>query len=426
MPQPLPHPSVTKILILGNTGVGKSFLCNVLLERKTFASKFSSTSVTSGVDIDIDMDCNQHARLIYNIPGLIESDEENIKRNKACIKEAFESHAELPTLILFVMVTVSGRPAPQDIAAFSAIGDFLKLEAKKRNAVLGIVVNKVEPDEHEDYGGYKAEVRRTIQKLCGVSVVYFCEKVQLADRDNFDCPSVLKLRGTLTSTMRDLQPAKLEIDPSAELELAEDKLAKKLEELKHAQKEIEDKHTAEMKAQSKEHMLAVEEIKNANQRAIEAAQQAHAAKLSEVIAELERNKKTIQEHKEELVQMRKDAERKDAAPPRGGITPELLFLAQLMDRQDNLQQHSIGQPMMMPGPAGMPNHDFGSGMSQGGHWGGQAMGSNSRQGTHAGPAGPGPMSWNAYQHAHAGSGMSRGSGPNSFSAGYKAYKASFK
>ena len=110
----------TKVLILGNSGVGKSFLCNVILQHTTFASKTSFDSVTWKVEVEASSDIDGEAYVIYNIPGLLEVDEANVARNKACIKQAFEQHPHLAphTVVLFVLGNQNGRLLPDDIAAW--------------------------------------------------------------------------------------------------------------------------------------------------------------------------------------------------------------------------------------------------------------------------------------------------------------------
>jgi DNA replication protein DnaC len=62
------------LIILGNSGVGKSFLANILLGREAFKHEFSARSVTHRTEFqEITFDDRDYA--IFNIPGLIEADQ---------------------------------------------------------------------------------------------------------------------------------------------------------------------------------------------------------------------------------------------------------------------------------------------------------------------------------------------------------------
>ncbi len=62
------------LIIIGNSGVGKSFLANILLGREAFKHAFAARSVTHITEFqEITIDDYDYA--IFNIPGLIEADQ---------------------------------------------------------------------------------------------------------------------------------------------------------------------------------------------------------------------------------------------------------------------------------------------------------------------------------------------------------------
>jgi len=69
------------IIIIGNTGVGKSFVVNCLLDDEVFASEERSIAVTSKLEFRKIL-IEDVTYKIYNIPGLLEDDEEKVKNNK--------------------------------------------------------------------------------------------------------------------------------------------------------------------------------------------------------------------------------------------------------------------------------------------------------------------------------------------------------
>jgi DNA replication protein DnaC len=62
------------LIILGNSGVGKSFLANILLDREAFKHEFSARSVTHRTEYE-EITFDNHRYAIFNIPGLIEADQ---------------------------------------------------------------------------------------------------------------------------------------------------------------------------------------------------------------------------------------------------------------------------------------------------------------------------------------------------------------
>ncbi len=62
------------LIILGNSGVGKSFLANILLDKDVFKHEFSPRSVTHRTEFQ-EITIENHHYAIFNIPGLIEADQ---------------------------------------------------------------------------------------------------------------------------------------------------------------------------------------------------------------------------------------------------------------------------------------------------------------------------------------------------------------
>jgi len=62
------------LIILGNSGVGKSFLANILLDKEIFKHDFSARSVTHRTEYQ-QITIGDHDYAVFNIPGLIEADQ---------------------------------------------------------------------------------------------------------------------------------------------------------------------------------------------------------------------------------------------------------------------------------------------------------------------------------------------------------------
>ena len=77
------------LILLGNTGVGKSFLANVLLGENAFEHRCDTASVTH---VTRSKRAQFYGRIyeVFDVPGLIEYDQEALDRNKSEIQKAFD------------------------------------------------------------------------------------------------------------------------------------------------------------------------------------------------------------------------------------------------------------------------------------------------------------------------------------------------
>lgn len=130
------------LLILGNTGADKTSICNTIIGYKRFEADFRRKAVTTAVDYHRIV-AGTSDLLIYNMPGLIESDQEEVGRNKREIIKAFEQSRI--SLVMFVWTQVDGRPQPDDIIAFKALQEAYKFSAKSLMFVLPNIPSKRPP-----------------------------------------------------------------------------------------------------------------------------------------------------------------------------------------------------------------------------------------------------------------------------------------
>ncbi|CAF3647792.1 unnamed protein product [Rotaria socialis] len=107
------------LILLGNSGVGKSFLGNVILGRDVFEHECSSGSVTHETEFE-DYAVGNASYAVFNIPGLIEADQEAVDRNKTEIYKAFQQRPN--SVVAYVFTGGSGgRIRDEDVVGFKAI-----------------------------------------------------------------------------------------------------------------------------------------------------------------------------------------------------------------------------------------------------------------------------------------------------------------
>lgn len=148
------------IITLGNSGVGKSFLCNLMLGEERFTHEFSPCSVTSQTE-SVTMPFGKFQPIIFNVPGLIEADQERIETNKNEIKTAFETKPW--SIVLFVFGTQQGRIRDEDVVAFKALHQAYTFN---QDALL-LVINGL-PKERP--ARYDADAMFQLQRVLGSEV----------------------------------------------------------------------------------------------------------------------------------------------------------------------------------------------------------------------------------------------------------------
>ena len=134
------------IIILGNAGAGISFLCNLIIGSERFKADFQPDAVTSETEYHR-METPNCDYLVYNIPGLVETNQEHIDRNKQEIQKAFNSCPN--AIVIFVWTHVGGRVQNDDVLAFEALNNAY---AFPREALM-FVVNNVPTTRSDKYEG---------------------------------------------------------------------------------------------------------------------------------------------------------------------------------------------------------------------------------------------------------------------------------
>ena len=164
--------SPTAIIILGNSGVGKSFLANRLLnDDQAFESRFSARSVTHQTEWKNYRASNTSTEYVVgNIPGLIENNQKAIDENRHEIMKAFEQYPW--AIVLFVFGHKNGRIPDEDLVAFARINDAYQFPSQS----LLVIVNGIPSDRPN---GYEERTKQLLHEITHVDEnhIYFIEKV---------------------------------------------------------------------------------------------------------------------------------------------------------------------------------------------------------------------------------------------------------
>jgi hypothetical protein len=248
------------IIILGNTGVGKSFLANILLGQEAFVHKAAPRAVTTETEFkEITMGNETYA--IFNIPGLIEADQKRMEINKIEIHKAF--HARPTSIILYVFGSQGGRIRDEDVVAFNALNKAYQFDLRS----LVLIINEVPKDRPKNYEG---EVIVLLEELIKVP----CETLCVLDMINKNNPDERQyLKNKLLQVIVERAPHFHE--KKQEIELRSEEIHKAKQEIKRLQKDFQQNkqiYEKKIKEQQKRYDNMLAKIRNENsqmQRLIE-------------------------------------------------------------------------------------------------------------------------------------------------------------
>ncbi|CAF0969674.1 unnamed protein product [Adineta ricciae] len=169
------------IILLGNTGAGKSFLGNILLGRDAFKNECNPNSVTHETEFETFVN-DDESYAVFNIPGLIEGDQTAIDRNKREIYKAFEQRPNSVVVFIFVGGS-SGRMRDEDLVAFNALHQAFKFKPQS----LVLIVNDLPPRRSENY---EATVTVSLERLLKISNLKVCFLDRIDNKNHDECNRV--------------------------------------------------------------------------------------------------------------------------------------------------------------------------------------------------------------------------------------------
>ncbi|ELR23793.1 GTPase, putative [Acanthamoeba castellanii str. Neff] len=113
------------LVVVGNPGVGKSFLCNIFLQENAFNHAWQVGACTKNAEFRtavLSGDSGETPQVVHvhNVPGLIEHDPARMAANKQAIGQAFAQPGE--HIIMYVFAPGrGGRLEASDFAAYEAL-----------------------------------------------------------------------------------------------------------------------------------------------------------------------------------------------------------------------------------------------------------------------------------------------------------------
>lgn len=193
------------IITCGNSGVGKSFLDNIILwEKDTFKHKYTFTSVTRLTEYVV-RKINGVWTAVYNIPGLIESKDQNLKANVEQIELAFAGKEA--QIILYVFgVGDGGKIRHEDVETYRALYDSYNFDEYS----LIFVVNNVDPEADLSY---KTDLVVYLKQLLALPLeksmsLVFINKFNKDDAKNMDGEAIRAARVDLLRAIKAASPHK--------------------------------------------------------------------------------------------------------------------------------------------------------------------------------------------------------------------------
>eukprot|EP01113_Clastostelium_recurvatum_P003683 TRINITY_DN1160_c0_g1_i2.p2 TRINITY_DN1160_c0_g1~~TRINITY_DN1160_c0_g1_i2.p2 ORF type:complete len:307 (+),score=81.94 TRINITY_DN1160_c0_g1_i2:124-921(+) len=239
------------LLYLGNSGVGKTWLVNLTLGKEAFRAAYESSSVTKTTEyVDVMVTYSRGAVMtrLFNIPGLIENNQEAIEHNKVEIQKAFVQRPV--SVVVFVFSVTGGRIRDEDMVAFEALNKSYRLKPES----LCIVVNQLNKKKRTP--DYERETKLRIESLTGIPSlpIAFINEV-----DDDDVAGRQEARATLLHVIETRLPAQHEKHHDIQLQL--DQIKKAKEEVKAKQEEF-DRMKAAMDAEAAKKLAEIEALKN--------------------------------------------------------------------------------------------------------------------------------------------------------------------
>ncbi|CAF1113730.1 unnamed protein product [Didymodactylos carnosus] len=169
-----PNNSKCGLILLGNSGAGKSFIANILLGEDRFQHAYRPTAVTRKTD-SAELTIGDTTYAIFDIPGLIEAKQEQIDLNKTEIEKAFQQRPL--SIILFVFRSCGGRILDEDLIAFRAINEAYQFNLTS----LIFVLNNLDPKRDSEYEG---QTTALLQEILELKQIKLCFLDHIDVRDN--------------------------------------------------------------------------------------------------------------------------------------------------------------------------------------------------------------------------------------------------
>ena len=425
---------IAKILILGNSGVGKSMLLNVLLESDEFESKFSSTAVTKVTELDV-LHIDDTAYLLYNVPGLLDPDANVAMKNGAEIEKAIRDRSNTAAISLFVLTVEGGRLRAEDLEAWAAITKYAP--AIKDLTAVTFVVNKICEDDFEsqnDRDDYELAIHKQIRRFTNANyTIVLLPKLSKEDKASPKSPARLRMRARLITAIDKLEGVALRVAEGARIQLHSEVLKKEIDETRAAMVAMQAKFEAEAKQNAETHQMELAAMRVEAERDMREVEARHARDVEDLRAKIAANKadsdanlsqlqKSLEASEKLLAESREQSSRNQEA--------HSLAMQQMMQQmQMQMMQLSLQpMPMQMGGGGGF---DYGVGMSHVGggrrsyrrsHRSSHSSGHRSRH-LHSAPSSHrnSAMNWNEFRTANGGKGWSR----EDFSRRYAAHKEKY-
>ncbi|CAF3496778.1 unnamed protein product [Rotaria sp. Silwood2] len=166
------------LILLGNSGAGKSFLANRILDDdKAFESRFSAKSVTRHTEWkEMTKSIKSRIYLVANIPGLLEADQKLVDENRNEIMNAFKACPL--AIVIFVFGHKNGRIPDEDLVAFTRINDAYEFSPQS----LLIVINGIPSNQIDDYETRTADLIHQLTHA-NKNHIYFIKKSTSEETD---------------------------------------------------------------------------------------------------------------------------------------------------------------------------------------------------------------------------------------------------
>ena len=223
-----------KVLAVGNSGAGKSFLLNVFNQANLFRHATHTDAVTTQLEYALYAQ-GTFGYILCDMPGLLHANGD-AQTNAKAIEEAFQVLPDINAYVLFVMAMgPGGRLAHEDLVTCKALCEYVPSLNNSNTAVL---VNQLAENDFNtalEMITYESDMmQQASELLIKDASVHFMRKVPAKNQKNWEDETMTGIKELLDDAVKGLIPSRMRPAAGASLVIPEQRVKEQLESAEKA------------------------------------------------------------------------------------------------------------------------------------------------------------------------------------------------